>query len=117
MSAGQWVWAAAAFAAELAMLAVAGIASYRLARPAGLAWAIVAAVGAVAVFVAIWSLWMAPTAAYRLPLRPRVVAACAIVLATAALLAASGPIRTAVVYAVLGCAVMVIAQPVINSGE
>lgn len=66
-----WTFALVALVCELGLLVGSVTLAWRLGRPAGVVAGIVVAVLALAVFVILWALFMAPTAGHRLPVWPR----------------------------------------------
>jgi hypothetical protein len=102
------VAAAVAFLTELVLVGLAAVAGWRLGTPP---WtSILLAIGLPAVVVAVWSRWFAPMSRHRVRARgPRLAGQAAVILAVAALAAASGLLWWGVAVAAVGITAFAVA--------
>lgn len=111
-----WTFALVALVCELGLLVGSVTLAWRLGRPAGVVAGIVVAVLALAVFVILWALFMAPTAGHRLPVWPRASAAGLAGMAVGAGLIGVG-MRTPGIALIAAGPLLFAAQAVMEFGE
>lgn len=108
----EWTVGTAAFAVEIALAVTVAVAGYRSVDGGPLGWLVGAA--ALVVLFAIWGRWMSPRAPRRLPLPGRLILGSALTLAAAAAIAVTGALVWGIVLAVVGVAVILVGQPLLD---
>lgn len=109
----EWFAGTGAFLVEIALAVTVAAAAYRAAGRGAGGW--IAAIVALTLLIAIWARWMSPNAGHRLPVAGRLMLGTALTLLAAAAIFLTGQHLWGILLAVIGVAVTVVAQVMLES--